>query len=213
MKKSLLRVVLFAVFVLGLQGAFGQGVTTSGMNGRVMGTQGNRVPDMAPHGNYPCAGEDKWVSIAVNNEQEWRNLCRTMGDPEWSHDSRYADKKSRLQNQDELDRRLGEWTSTRTHYEVTELLQSAGVAAAPCLDVEERYFDPQFQERKTGLDFWHPATETDVIPGVPFKMSKTECEVRKPAPMMGEDNEYVFLKILSISQEEIDKLIADRVIH
>jgi benzylsuccinate CoA-transferase BbsF subunit len=183
------------------------------MNGRVMGTQGNRDPVMAPHGNYPCRGEDKWVSIAVKTEEEWLNLCQAMGNPEWTRDGKFADRSSRLRNRDELDKRIADWTSTFTHYEVTEQLQQVGVAAAPCLDVEERYFDPHFQERQTSVDFQHPASGADVIPGVPFKMSQTPCEVRLPAPMMGQHNDYVFRELLSIPPAEIDQLIEDKVIH
>ena len=35
------------------------------VNGRVQGRVGNRDRDLAPHGVYPAAGDDRWVAIAV----------------------------------------------------------------------------------------------------------------------------------------------------
>ena len=54
------------------------------MNGRVAGPLGNRHPlgAAAPHGVFPCAGEDRWISIAVFDEVEWQGLERAMGEPE-----------------------------------------------------------------------------------------------------------------------------------
>jgi len=53
------------------------------MTGRIRPRMGNRDEIMAPHGCYPCNGKDKWVAIAVANDEEWQALCRVMGNPEW----------------------------------------------------------------------------------------------------------------------------------
>lgn len=196
-----------------LVSCIGEAIMEYSMNDRVMGTQGNRSPVMAPHGNYPCKGEDKWVSIAVQTEQEWENLCDALGDPKWTKDKRFADQLNRLKYQEELDKHISEWTSSFTHYEATELLQKFGVAAAPCLDVEERYFDPHLQERGTSIEFEHPAIGYDVIAGIPFKLSDTPAEVRSPAPLMGQHNAYVLRELLSIPEEEFDQLVADEVLY
>ena len=34
---------------------------------------------MAPHGVYPCEGDDQWVAIAVHDDACWQRLCRAMG--------------------------------------------------------------------------------------------------------------------------------------
>ena len=102
---------------------------------------------MAPYGNYPCAGNDEWVSIAVRTESEWRGLVQAMGNPEWAGEPIFASRYARLNHRRELDSRLSEWTRERTPWEVTELLQSHGVAAFPVLDAEGRLFNPHFRER------------------------------------------------------------------
>jgi benzylsuccinate CoA-transferase BbsF subunit len=72
----------------------GEAIMDYNMNGRIQGLQGNRHPVLCPHGNYPCQGDDKWVTIAVDTEEEWKNLCKGLGAPEWLADKRFADKAS-----------------------------------------------------------------------------------------------------------------------
>lgn len=183
------------------------------MNGRVMGTMGNRNPAMAPHNNYPCVGEERWVSIAVKTEEEWRSFCDAVGNPPWANDEKFSDKSNRLKNQEELDRLISAWTLGYTYYEVTDILQEAGVAAAPCLDLTERFSDRHFADRQVHLQVEHPATGVDIIAGLPFKLSETPGDVRRHAPLIGEHNEYVFGTLLSKSKEEIGRLIEEKVIY
>jgi len=183
------------------------------MNGRVMGTMGNRNPAMAPHNNYPCKGDDKWISIVVKTDGEWRSFCDAIGNPPWAKEVRFSDGFNRLRNQDELDRLVSGWTVEFTYYEVMDILQKAGVASAPCLDLTERFSDPHFEERGTHLQVEHPATGVDIIAGLPFTLSETPGAVRRPAPLLGEHNEYVFGKLLGKTGEEIAQLIEDKVIY
>ncbi len=193
--------------------AIGEAFMEYFMNGRVMGTRGNRHPAMAPHNNYPCKGDDKWISIAVKTDEEWRSFCDAIGSPPWAEDVRFGDGSNRLRNQEELDRLVSGWTVELTYYEAMDILQKAGVAAAPCLDLSERFSDPHFEERQTHLQVEHPATGDDIIAGIPFKLSETPCEVRRPAPLLGQHNEYVFGELLGKTREEIAQLIEDKVIY
>jgi len=112
------------------------------MNGRIPLPQGNRDHAMAPHGCYPCQGEDKWVAIAVGSDSEWENLCIVMGKPELVNDERFCDVFSRLENQDELDKIIIEWTSGQTHIDIMKQLQKVNIASGPVYSAEELYKDP-----------------------------------------------------------------------
>ena len=183
------------------------------MNGRVLGTMGNRSPTMAPHNNYPCLGEDRWVSIAVDTEEEWRSFCTAIGNPPWVKEKRFSDKFNRQRNLEELDRLVSAWTINLSNYEVMDILQKAGVAATPCLDLMERFSDPHYAERGTHLQVEHPATGIDIIAGIPFKLSGTPGEVRRHAPMLGQHNDYVFRELLGKPESEIAQLIEEKVIY
>lgn len=190
----------------------GEAVVEYTISGHVLQTQGNRHPILCPHNNYPCKGNDKWVSIAISTEKEWKDFCRAIGNPAWTKDPRFSDKDRRLKNQEELDRLISEWTANYTHYEVMEILQKAGVAAMPCLDIEERFFDPHFNERKVYLEIEHPTTSIDWIINRPYKISGMPNKFER-SPMLGEHNSYVFGELLQLSKDEIDKLIEQKVIY
>jgi crotonobetainyl-CoA:carnitine CoA-transferase CaiB-like acyl-CoA transferase len=66
--------------------------------------------------------------------------------------------------------------------------------------------------RETHLQVEHPATGVDIIAGLPFKLRGTPLEVRQPAPMLGQHNDYVFRELLGRSESEIASLIEEKVI-
>ena len=94
-----------------------------------------------------------------------------------------------------------------------EILQKAGVAAAPCADTEDRYFDPHFQEREIIVNVEHPATGVDFVPRVVCNLSETPGEIRRAAPLLGEHNNYVFGDLLGLSRGEIEGLVEQKVIY
>ena len=183
------------------------------MAGHVPGTIGNRSNTMSTHNVYRCQGDDKWISIAIRSEEEWRAFCKAIGNPPWTKMEIFADGYRRLEHQEELDKFISQWTADKNHYEVMEVLQKAGVAATPCADTEDRFLDPHFQEREVHIPFEHPATGVDWIPGMVCKLSKTSGGVRKPAPLLGQHNQYVFGKLLGLSEEAITRLEEQEILY
>lgn len=194
-------------------GIAGEAVMEYVINSNVLGTLGNRYPAMCPHNNYPCQDDDKWVSIGVKTEEEWASLCQAMGKPELSRDPRFGDKFLRMKNVVELDNLIAGWTMGYTYYEAAEILQQHGVAAAPCLDTEGRFFDPHLQERRTYLEVEHPITGVDFVANSAWALSENPTEIRLRSPILGEHNSYVFKEILGMSDEDIARLEEAKVIY
>ena len=182
-------------------------------NKRILSTLGNVSNIMPVHNNFPCKGEDKWVSIALLTDEEWDGFCRAIGNPSWIQKEDFADNYKRSLNRKELDKRIGEWTREKTPYEVMEILQKEGVAAAPCADTEDRFSDPHFSERQNIVNIEHPVTGLDFVPNVVCNLSETPGEIRRPAPMLGEHNEYVFGELLGLSKEKIESYIEEKIIY
>ncbi|MBI4312229.1 MAG: CoA transferase [Chloroflexi bacterium] len=180
-------------------------------NGHSQERTGNRHPYMAPHGCYPCAGDDQWVGIAVGTEEEWQGLCAAMDKPDWSAAPRFATPLLRHQNQDEMDRRVSAWTSQRDHYEVMRLLQEHGVPAGAVLTNKELLLDPHYKAREFFQIVEH-APESGIgrrpYPGVAWRFSKTPGSLRHPAPLLGQDNERILSELLGRSGKEIEELAA-----
>lgn len=188
-------------------------VMAASLNQHIFGTVGNVNPMMPVHNNYPCKGDDKWVSIAIYSDEEWEGFCRAIGEPGWTKSEDFKDSHKRTLNRKKLDGCIAEWTVDKTPHEVMEILQKAGVAAAPCADTEDRYFDPHFQEREIIVSVDHPVTGVDFIPKVVCNLSETPGQIRRPAPLLGEHNNYVFGELLGLSEEEIEALVEKKVIY
>lgn len=183
------------------------------LNGRVAGPMGNRHPlgAAAPHGVFPCAGDDEWISIAVATEEEWAALVRTMGSPAWAQDPDFVDVQSRARNIDALHARLAAWTAAFDRRELAARLQAEGVAAVPVSSVADLLGDPQFGARNTFLRVNHPLGFEETIYGAYVKTPGFAPDVR-PGPRMGEHNDSVFRDLLKLDESRYQRLVADRVI-
>lgn len=177
------------------------------MNRRSPFRAGNQDAIMAPHNCYRCKGDDKWVSIAVATDEEWNSLKKVMGNPEWAENAeKYGGVLARWQNRKELDGQIAQWTKDFTTYEVTELLQEAGVAAMPSMNAEEILTDPHTKARELFTEVDHPALGNQVVMKPAWKFSETPARIRKPGPLLGEDNGDVFGNLLGMSEAEIKKM-------
>ena len=183
------------------------------MNGRSPSRVGNQDRLMAPHNCYRCKGDDKWISIAVATDAEWKALCGVMGNPDWSRAKEYESVLGRWKNKESLDEHLSEWTESYTGRELMEALQNAGVAAAPSFDAEEILNNPHTKARGLFVEVDHPRLGKQTVMGPAWKFSETPAAVEKAGPLIGEDNETVFGSLLGISKEEIQRLTKEKVIY
>ncbi len=184
----------------------GVGLMEFEATGRVLGTMGNYDPALAPYGNYPCLGDDRWVSIAVGSDDEWRGLVAAMGKPEWTEEDRFASRYQRHRNRRQLDDKLSEWTTSRDAWAVTELLQSHGVAAMPVMDAEERLNDRHNRERGLYQEIEHPSLGMEPIFNLMWKLDKTPPAIRSHAPLLGQHNRQILCDMLGLSQSELSDL-------
>ena len=185
--------------------AMGHQVLDYGIAGALPERAGNRHPSMAPHGCYPCSGDDEWVSIAVGSDAEWRALAAVIGEP-WAAEARFADLAGRKRQEDELDRLIGEWTRSRTKYEVTETLQAAGVAALPTLNTLDLPSDPHLQARGVYPAGGHPHLPPAGFARGAWNLKGTPPSVAARAPFAAEHDRGVFVGLLGKSPQEYHRL-------
>ncbi|MDD5127860.1 MAG: CoA transferase [Dehalococcoidales bacterium] len=170
------------------------------MNRYVPPPDGNHDEVMAPHRCYRCQGDDKWVAIAVANDEEFRALCKVMGQLSLSNDERFNDGFRRYKNQNELDEIINNWTLTQDANDVMTRLQKAGVASAPAYSAEELFRNPQLLARDFFVEHEHPLVGKKVLPGVFAKFSETPAEIRGSDPLFGEHTEWVVTKLLGMTR-------------
>ena len=185
------------------------------VNGRTEPRMGNQDPDMAPHGCYPCRGDDRWIAIAVADDAQWHSLCNTLGQPSWATEERFIDASSRLRHREELDRLVGGTTAGWDTHELMQRLQAAGVPAGAVLDGKDLLFDKHLMERRFfEVVSHHPDTGMPPLPyvGRPWKMSATPAVPGRAAPVLGEHNEFTLVELLGRDKEELAALERDGVI-
>ena len=179
------------------------------VNNRVQPRQGNRLPYAAPHGVYPCKGDDRWCAIAVFTEAEWKAFCDVIGNPSWTAEERFLTLMRRKENEDGLDRLIAEWTKEKTAEEVMKLMQGKGVAAAVVETSEDLLSrDEQIRARNYFITLAHPDGEC-FVENITIGFSDTPSRIRRPGPTLGQDNEYVYKEILGMSEEEINQCYVD----
>ena len=177
------------------------------VSGRIASRNGNRSTTAAPHGAFPCQGDDRWCAIAVENDGQWEALRRAMGDPDWAREGRFETAQGRLHHQDEIDRNLAQWTSSRPPQEVMDLLQLEGVPAGVVQRSSDLLRDPQLAHR--GFFRYMDHAEMGNIPytGHQFRIAGYDNGPRFPAPVMGQHNEMVLREILGMSDEGVTEAI------
>ncbi len=183
------------------------------VNGNVASRNANRDPHAAPHGAFPCKDEDSWCALSVHTNAEWQVLCRVMGAPPWSADPKFSTQELRKANEDELDRRMGEWTSRHTALEIMENLQSAGIRAGIVNTMKDIYCDPQLSQRPQWVELEHPEIGTMHYQRPPFLLTQTPPGPSKRDPLLAEHNDYFYRSLLGLSDQEYSQLVDEQVIY
>ncbi len=167
---------------------------------------GNSSTQAAPHGVYRCRGDDRWCAIAVFTDEEWQGFKRALGNPLWAEDSRFAILSGRLENADELNGLVEEWTRQHSAEEVMALLQEHGVAAGVVQNASDLANDQQLKQRGFFVELDHPELGKTISDATPVKLSDTPAKYHRAAPTPGQDNDYVYKQLLGMSEGEVAEL-------
>ncbi len=209
---------------------FKSGVATGGpalldyqVNGRSPQRRGNRDEWAAPHGVYPCAGEDRYIAIAVADDEQWRSLRKAMADPAWATAPEYETRIGRRRNEAALDAAIAGWTRTQDAATLMDDLQAAGVPAGIVsqgqdlhdsnhLKSRNFYQDTRYWEAERGIKATEWVEGESVSWSIPARMPETPIAFGKYSNI-GEDNDYVFGELLGMPAGEIERLESAGVIY
>ncbi|GIF26711.1 crotonobetainyl-CoA:carnitine CoA-transferase CaiB-like acyl-CoA transferase [Actinoplanes tereljensis] len=169
---------------------------------------GNDGPDDAPYGLYPCAGDDEWCVVTVRGDDDWRRLNDVL-----KTDLDLPAARDRIAHRDRIDAAVRAWTADRSPRQAMAELQAAGVPAAMMQRVPELRDDPHLVHRGFFRTMHHPRiAEPMPTENGPALFQHVEEPPLEPAPVMGEHSRAVLIRVLGMSGEEVDALIAEGVV-
>ncbi len=179
-------------------------VLDEAINHRGPVNQGNTDPHMAPHGVYPCAGDDEWVAIACRHDEDWWALAALLGRPDLAG----LGLDSRQERLPELEELIARWTKERSTEAVETAVISTGVPAHRVQNSRECLADAQLQHLNHFLTLPHPRHGTITLENCRIAMSATPARVERTPPSVGQDTFEVLTGILGYDPDQVGTLLA-----
>jgi crotonobetainyl-CoA:carnitine CoA-transferase CaiB-like acyl-CoA transferase len=174
------------------------------VNGHVEMRMGNRSLRAAPHGAFPCQGDDRWVAIACWSDAEWARFAELLG----VRDASLASSAARLSRVDEVEALVSKWTRERTREAVCGALQAAGIEAVPVQDFGDLHADPQLAHRGHWVELPHPVLGKALYERNGFRLSDAASGYPSATPVLGQHNDSVLRDLLGLSAAECERLVA-----
>jgi crotonobetainyl-CoA:carnitine CoA-transferase CaiB-like acyl-CoA transferase len=169
---------------------------------------GNASSNTAPANTYQCK-DNKYVFLCIALESHWGRLCKLIGREDLIGNPETNSIANRLKNREMIDNIIQEWMSQKKSHEVLELLDGAGIVSGPVYNYRQILEDPHIKERDMVTEVDHPSAGKLRLYGVGAKFSRTPARVRHPAPLMGQNNQEVYMGWLGFSQRQLDRLKAE----
>lgn len=166
---------------------------------------GTRHPTITPFQAFRAS--DDWFVLAVGNDALWRTFCEAVSRPDLLADARFATNNNRTKYLDELIPVLDVLFARKPAKEWLDLLEAAGVPAAPVNSIDRVMEDRQLKARNMFLTVEDDVAGTVTIPGNPIKMENLpETPDRPHAPAIGEHTDKILHDLLGLSSGAIKKL-------
>ncbi|QPN62162.1 CoA transferase [Synechococcus sp. CBW1004] len=176
--------------------------TTNGSNSQPIG---NRHPEFAPQGCYPCLEDDSWLVLTVQNDSEWASLCVLLERPDLAADERLSTASGRHQHHDEIDAEISSWSRSRQSLEACEQLQAAGIAAGPVMSMQDLTTDQHLLERSYFLTP-EQGDRHSRYPGFPFRMTRSSGRLTSRGPALGAHNHEIVCDLLGLPEQRVPQI-------
>ena len=157
-------------------------------NGRIAEPAGHRSPWACPNGVYPCQGDERYVAVAVEDQDQWRALCRVAG---FDADRRALDAAGRLAHAAHIDTAIAAWSASRDPFDAAAELAAAGVPAHAVAWPSDLYADPQLEHRNFFQTLAHPEMGVTRFDGFATRFSAAPPRLERAAPCLGADRDEI----------------------
>jgi crotonobetainyl-CoA:carnitine CoA-transferase CaiB-like acyl-CoA transferase len=180
------------------------------IGGTIPSRMGNAHPNIVPYQEFPTA--DGYMIIAVGNDSQFGNLCRTLDKPEIATDERFVTNSQRVKHRNELIALIHGITVSRTTDEWVRAMEAVGVPCGPINTLDRVFADPHVQSRNARIEMQHPHGTQVPLVANPIRMSESPVQYRHAPPMLGQHTDEVLRDWLGATSAKIDSLRAGNTI-
>ncbi|MCM8750456.1 CoA transferase [Thermomicrobiaceae bacterium CFH 74404] len=180
------------------------------VSGQIPKRYGNAHPNIVPYQTFRA--RDRWMTVAVGNDRQFRQLCRILGMEELADDPRFATNPQRVAHRDELIPLLQAVFETRDADDWLAAMTEAGIPCGPINTLDRVFSHPQILHRGMVIEVPHPTAGSVRLAGPPFVLSETPAGVRSHPPLLGEHTEEILRERLGLSTTEIARLREEGVV-
>lgn len=159
-----------------------------------------------------CTRDDRWVTLAGSTNALFASNCRAIGRPDLIADPRFATNDLRVKHAQELNAIFAAWCAEHNLDEVLAEFTAAQGTLAPIYSIDQIATDPQARAREMitripDRDFGSVATA-----GIVPRFTVDAAQLRHAAGNIGHDNREVYQDWLGLSEEQVKRLTANKVI-
>ena len=165
---------------------------------------GNAHPNIVPYQDFPTA--DGHMIIAVGNDGQFANLCKTLGCPQWATDERFATNSQRVEHRSDLVALIRDVTVGRSTDFWVQAMEAVGVPCGPINSLDRVFADPHVQSRNMRIAMEHPHADQIPLVGNPIRMSESPVQYRHAPPTLGQHTRQVLTDWLKMTDAEMDEI-------
>lgn len=174
-------------------------------------------PMMAGWGFHDLEAQDGRYTLGLMDESHWKRFCKELGHPEWIVDPAIADKRTRKDAiRETVIPVVNEWARSKSKFEVTRILQQAGLAAAPVLNPGDLLKEPHVAARRMLVDIEDEHGVRMKAVGNPIKLSRVEAGRQQETAQIaspGGDTVQILRAELGMTASDIQELLATGIVR
>jgi crotonobetainyl-CoA:carnitine CoA-transferase CaiB-like acyl-CoA transferase len=173
---------------------------------------GNLQRTMAPHGVFPCQGEDRWIALSAETDEQWRTLCALIGAftaPLAEVTDELFTAEGRAHHVDLINEWLSAWSSGYAVEDAERLLKQAGIPASRVIIGDELAANAKLHDNGFFPELPHARMGAKNYTGMPvIAVGCGRIAVGSP-PLLGEHTHEV---LAELGEPNLQDLQAARII-
>jgi formyl-CoA transferase len=174
--------------------------------------RGGNLHFAAAPGDHFETSDGRYLALTVSSNGVFQRLCKAMGKPALAEDARFASHAERWSHIREINGIVGDWIKSQPVAEISQALDTHGLAYSLIYSAAEIAVDPHYEARGTIATVDNPRIGPLKIQAPQPRLSATPAPALRVAPELGAQTDDILREWLGYSQDKLKSLRNDGVI-